>query len=70
MTQDKRLLDKMSNKLEKDLEVVQNNLMFVSSERDHWRSAADLARKVGEKMVKENNKLSLAKMELTDMVEE
>jgi len=56
--------------LEQNLDLVKNNLMFVSSERDHFRAAADLARKEGEKMARENNMLSIAKMELANMVEE
>lgn len=67
--QEKVLVDKIT-KLERELQLVENNLKFVTSERDHWRSATDLARKEGEKMARENNQLSLANMELTDMVEE
>ena len=63
------LMDRIAS-LEQNLELVKNNLMFMSSERDHWRAAADLARKEGEKMARENNMLSIAKIELTEMVEE
>ena len=38
--------------------------------RDHWRAAADLARKEEEKMARDNNILIIANIELTDMVEE
>ena len=41
---------------------MENNLKFVPSERDHWRSATDLARKEGENMASENNQLSLPNM--------
>ena len=66
----RKVLEDKITKLEGELHLVENNLRFVSSERDHWRSATDLARKEGEKMAGENNQLSLANMELTEMVEE
>ena len=52
------------------MQQVENNLKCLTSERDHWRLATDLARKEGEKMASENNQLGLANMELTDMVKE
>ena len=63
------LVEKIS-KLEGVLQQVENNLKCVTSERDHWRLATDLARKEGEKMASENNQLDLANMDLTDMVKD
>jgi len=63
------LFEKIS-RLETEMQLLENNLKFVSNDRDHWRAATDLARNESEKLAKENSQLNLSNSELVDLVEE
>ena len=62
-------LSKKIKSLQNEMKVLTSNLKFVSEERDHWRFAADEAKKEINSLAAQNYEMNLANMEMSKTLE-